>query len=465
MPGPFPCNNPPSQCETNPNPLTSFSSEAEDSTTFVSLAWAAQLPALNKPFTVYPCEGIAESQVSQADSDIKATNLAVACANPCAPVFFNTAQTATGTCPNGIAYSLTIPAGIFTADNQVLADRKAFTAAVAALRGHSICLGSLAPASVCRGEFYFGIIGVTTSDAPATIVLLSGELPDGLVLTSESDRAVIQGTPTSFGVGTFVLQATSAIGVMTQQQYSVAVIGIVTDSPLTPGTVGTVYFAQLTAVMADGAIENWMVTAGQLPDGLSLDAGSGAISGTPTTAGDSAFTVSVSGGISSCPKDFTVSVQSNSDICTDGIGGIATNRYGIDGYFDGMIPNPSSPSFKPAWDGTFLFYMDGDSGGPNPGIFGWATGGPGDSGISISGNKACNVQLLFNGCIASVPQWELLITDIDSNPIWDGNKVGGQTPEGVFNLTGGVDVSPLTLTIVLVDQSAVPMDHNLSCTS
>lgn len=160
-----------------------------------------------------------------------------------------------------------------------------------------------------------------------------------------------------------------------------------------------------------------------------------------------------------------LSCATPSNICTDGIGSLALNRYGIEGYFDGMIPNPSDPSFKPAWDGTFLFYMDGDSGGPNPGVIGFATGGPGASGISISGNKACNVQLLFNGCVDGVPQWELNITDIDSLSLWDGVKIGGDTPEGVFNLTGGADASPLTITIILVDATATPMDHSLSCSS
>lgn len=160
-----------------------------------------------------------------------------------------------------------------------------------------------------------------------------------------------------------------------------------------------------------------------------------------------------------------LSCASPSNICTDGIGSLATNRYGIDGYTDGMIPNPSDPSVKPAWDGTFSGYMDGNNEGPNPGEIGWGTGGTGVNGISISGNKACSVQLLFNGCIDGIPQWELDIFDINNQPIWQGVKIDGQTPEGVFNLTGGVDVSPLTLTIVLVDQTATPIDHSLSCVS
>lgn len=94
MAGPFPCPNPPSTCDTNPNPVTGFSSEAQDSTTFIGIAWNGNPPPLNKPFNLVPCEAIAESQVSQADADRIAQNTAVVCASQCAGSFSNTAQTA-----------------------------------------------------------------------------------------------------------------------------------------------------------------------------------------------------------------------------------------------------------------------------------------------------------------------------------------------------------------------------------
>jgi hypothetical protein len=213
--------------------------------------------------------------------------------------------------------------------------------------------------------------------------------------------------------------------------------------------------------------------SGTLPSWITIDTDTSTVIG---NAGAVTSTVSVSDATAKAQAQLqtwvdneltsgNLSCASPSNICTDGIGVLASNRYGIDGYTDGMIPNPSDPSVKPPWDGTFPFYMDGDGGGPNPGVIGFAAGGPGIDGISIAGNKACSVLLLFNGCIAGVPQWELNVEDIDGFSIWDGVKVGGQTPEGIFNLTGGFDVAPLTLTIVLVDQTAIPMDHSTSCTS
>jgi len=232
-----------------------------------------------------------------------------------------------------------------------------------------------------------------------------------------------------------------------------------------------IFSSDQVSVEHDCAEGTTLQFSGTLPSWITIDTGTSTVIG---SAGAFNSEISAADATATAQSNLNVGSQSNLDngnltchaaatICTDGIGSLATNRYGIDGYFDGMIPNPSDPSIKPAWDGTFTGYMDGGS--PNPPLVGWSTGGTGVHGISISGNKACNVELLFNGCVDDIPQWELLILNIDSNPIWQGVKIDGDTPEGVYNLTGGVDVSPLTLTIVLVDQTAVPSDHDISCTS
>ena len=66
----------------------------------------------------------------------------------------------------------------------------------------------------------------------------------------------------------------------------------ITTTSLPNGTTG-VYYSQTLAASGGTALYTWAISAGNLPDGLGLNASIGVISGTPTTAGTSSFTVSV----------------------------------------------------------------------------------------------------------------------------------------------------------------------------
>jgi uncharacterized protein (TIGR03437 family) len=72
---------------------------------------------------------------------------------------------------------------------------------------------------------------------------------------------------------------------------------ITTGSPLPNGTVGAAYSQAITATGGTTPYTGWTVTAGSLPGGLSLSAGSQAgtelLSGTPTAAGTFQFTIQV----------------------------------------------------------------------------------------------------------------------------------------------------------------------------
>lgn len=67
----------------------------------------------------------------------------------------------------------------------------------------------------------------------------------------------------------------------------------IAPATLPDGTVGVAYSQTLTAT-GGTAPYTWSISAGTLPAGLALDTATGIISGTPTTAGASSFTVSVS---------------------------------------------------------------------------------------------------------------------------------------------------------------------------
>ncbi len=71
-----------------------------------------------------------------------------------------------------------------------------------------------------------------------------------------------------------------------------AALAITTASPLPAGVVGQAYSQTFTSTAGAGGPYSWSVTSGSLPAGLLLSSG-GVLSGDPTTAGDSSFTVQV----------------------------------------------------------------------------------------------------------------------------------------------------------------------------
>jgi len=81
---------------------------------------------------------------------------------------------------------------------------------------------------------------------------------------------------------------------------------ITTESPLPEGTVGTEYNQPLAA---DNSPTQWTVTSGTLPAGLALDPTTGTITGIPTAAGSSTFTVTAENSAGSDSKEYTLNIQ------------------------------------------------------------------------------------------------------------------------------------------------------------
>ena len=139
---------------------------------------------------------------------------------------------------------------------------------------------------------YSAPLDATGGTSPYTWSLLSGALPAGLTLSS---GGTIAGTPTVAGSFTFTVGvADSAPTPATASvQLGLTIAGKVTimTTFLPAGPVNAAYSATLSAV---GGVTpyTWTLASGSLPAGLTLSS-AGAISGTPTTAGSSTFTVQV----------------------------------------------------------------------------------------------------------------------------------------------------------------------------
>jgi len=137
------------------------------------------------------------------------------------------------------------------------------------------------------GIAYNAILVATGGKTPYTWSLVSGTLPAGLSLNPAT--GVISGTPTATANGvalTFQVQDSNNPAQTKTVNLTLTVVtaslGITTNS-LANGQVGVAYSATLTATGGTSPY-TWSLTNGTLPAGLTLNASTGAITGTPTNA-------------------------------------------------------------------------------------------------------------------------------------------------------------------------------------
>ena len=174
----------------------------------------------------------------------------------------------------------------------------------------SVSIATSSPlASGVAGVAYFQSIGATGGVLPYTWSVASGSLPGGLTLDS---AGTISGTPTAPGSFGFTIQVKDGASAAATAVFNLTIapsgtLAITTSSTLPSGSAGSAY-SQTLAATGGTAPYTWSVASGSLPDGLAIG-GDGALSGTPTAAGSSSFTVQVRDSVSAtATRTFTLTV-------------------------------------------------------------------------------------------------------------------------------------------------------------
>lgn len=141
------------------------------------------------------------------------------------------------------------------------------------------------------GSAYSQAVTPTGGAGPFTYGVSGGTLPAGITL--DTSTGLLSGTPTATGSYSFAISATDTNGCHAGISYTLKVVCptiTFTSTSIPSGTVNTAYNQSVAATGGDSPY-TYAVTAGKLPDGLSLDPSTGAVSGIPTKTGSFAFLV------------------------------------------------------------------------------------------------------------------------------------------------------------------------------
>ncbi|MBI1761758.1 MAG: putative Ig domain-containing protein, partial [Acidobacteria bacterium] len=156
-----------------------------------------------------------------------------------------------------------------------------------------------------------------------TFAVTSGLLPAGLTLNANGS---FSGAPAQGGTFNFRVTATGFGGCTGFRDYTLVVLcPTITLSPasLPGGTVGTAYSQTVSASPAGSY--SYAVSAGALPTGLTLNAATGAITGTPSASGSFSFTITASAGGCNGSNTYTVTIACP----TITLGALANGQAGV----------------------------------------------------------------------------------------------------------------------------------------
>ncbi len=164
-------------------------------------------------------------------------------------------------------------------------------------------------------------LSTTGGTGSLTFSLKSGSiLPSGLKLNSST--GAITGTPSKTGTFSFTIEVKDSLGLTATQSLSVAILSGPTISTATISNwdENLANYNQTVQASGIGTLTFTVKSGTSLPMGLSLDSSTGAITGTPTTAGKVTFSVVVTDSLgASTTKSYTITINAPLAITTSAL--------------------------------------------------------------------------------------------------------------------------------------------------
>ena len=186
-------------------------------------------------------------------------------------------------------------------------------------QAYSITIGSQAPVA--------GTVSVTVaanSSANPITLNISGGAATSVAITSAASHGTASASGTSItytptagfsGADSFTYTATNASGTSSPATVTITVSApsiVLSPGSLSNGTVGTAY-SQTVSASGGTAPYSYVITAGALPTGLTLNASTGVISGTPSSNGTFPITITATDANSATGSQaFSLQVQAQS---------------------------------------------------------------------------------------------------------------------------------------------------------
>ena len=159
------------------------------------------------------------------------------------------------------------------------------------------------------GVSYSQALAASGGAGPYTWSIASGTLPAGISLNAST--GVISGSPTAAGTASITFVVTDSVGNIGSESISIIINAApsITTTSLASGDVGIPYSQALTASDGTGPY-TWSMASGTLPAGISLNASSGVISGSPTAAGTASITFVVTDSVGgNASKSLSITIK------------------------------------------------------------------------------------------------------------------------------------------------------------